>query len=639
MKYNPLLIVALNLLCTCPWAHADETPGPQDQNAPPGSMTALFPGAGEISAGLPGRWRTHFEPAKEGLPEGTLGMTLALVIPSNAGDVVDQWIRANEESVARYKKATPVDGDAERIEKVIKNNEDSIKELREQRAGRDSWGRFVQIEMNEPKKAFTVTVWYSEELPPLEPGELRASLVDGGNRKIALGEQAFEILSLGERSAYGITVMTYVKSGKVRSFAHHAYVDVGRYRIEVDGYFKKRGALDQDVRTLLAMTASRVMGIERFRIEKPDGKPLVAHPKNACELILVAQGFDGKPLSQAPLTLTSGESDFPFIEGEIEGADADGNLSGETDENGRLPFRYIPPRVDIERYPFLTERPHQKREEVSGYFGVTVPDGAGSAQVALAWPHPKITRFSGVNGIDSGLWTKPSQPGRVHVVDLDSTTFTYEVSGVGEFRLKEANSSILIGSAEWPGASEFEFLYRPPQMGLDVTNLPDLQAKLLEANFKFALSYVDKLLKIPGMDKIVSKEGLTAVEVSKQAIDSLKAAHSTYELSGKAGADTAPLDRRTVGGHLKDTTALLNDMVGLVDSFVGDGGFNPGVEAGKLVLANLNALHDVHQQNWKVATSYEDLVMMPMRLAVTDSEGHTTVLMRQFGIKLNRELK
>ena len=176
-------------------------------------------------------------------------------------------------------------------------------------------------------------------------------------------------------------------------------------------------------------------------------------------------------------------------------------------------------------------------------------------------------------------------------------------------------------------------------MGLDVTNLPDLQAKLLEANFKFALSYVDKLLKIPGMDKVVSKTGVSAVDISKKAIDSLKAAHATYESSGKAGADTAPLDRRTVGNYLKDTTALLNDVVGLVDSFTGDGKFNPGIEAGKLVLANLNALHDVHKQNWKIATSYEDIVMMPVRLAVTDSEGHTTVLMRQFGIKLNREMK
>ena len=53
----------------------------------------------------------------------------------------------------------------------------------------------------------------------------------------------------------------------------------------------------------------------------------------------------------------------------------------------------------------------------------------------------------------------------------------------------------------------------------------------------------------------------------------------------------------------------------------------------------VNAAYDYHQENWKIATSYEDVVMMPVRLAVTDPEGHSTVLMRKFGIKVNKELE
>ena len=107
----------------------------------------------------------------------------------------------------------------------------------------------------------------------------------------------------------------------------------------------------------------------------------------------------------------------------------------------------------------------------------------------------------------------------------------------------------------------------------------------------------------------------------------------------KTGEDIEPLDRQKTADYLKETTALLNDVVGMVDSLVSEGGFNPGAEAGKLVLANLNAAYDYHQENWKIATSYEDVVMMPVRLAVTDPEGHSTVLMRKFGIKVNKELE
>ncbi len=119
----------------------------------------------------------------------------------------------------------------------------------------------------------------------------------------------------------------------------------------------------------------------------------------------------------------------------------------------------------------------------------------------------------------------------------------------------------------------------------------------------------------------------------------MKTAHATYTQSLKAGGDIQSFDDQKAAEYLQESTALMNDIVGLVDSFVSKGGFNPGTETGKLVLANLNAINDVHKQNWKIATSYEDIVMMPIRFTVTDSEGHTTVLRRKFGIKVNKELK
>jgi hypothetical protein len=627
-----LFIISL-VLITCRTVYAGE----QNDKTPPKSMKALFPN--DISAALRGRWRIHFQPANKRLPGNVTGLSMTLAIPGKANDVVDQWIKRNQESIARYKKAGNRDTNRERFEKAIKNSESAIKELRARRAKRSPWGRFVQTVLNEPKKVFTIEIWYEKDMKPLQTGALRAALVAGGNAKIAFKEQAFQVLSIGDRSAYGITALTYVKSGKIRSYSHRSYVDVGNYRIQVKGYFKSRGSLDPDVKVLLGMTAARVMGIERFRIETTDGKPVVAHPKNACQLVLVARGFDGKPLAESPVTLVPAEPDFPFIGGKIKGVDAKGTFKGQTDANGRLPFQYIPPQVDKKRYPFLTEVRHQKRVAIFDYFGVTVPDGPGVVRVALDWPHPSIARFSGANGADAGLWTKPSNPMRVKILDADSGKFTFSVSGVGDFRLIEPKSAILADSASWPGKAEFLFLYRPPKMGLDVTKLPDLKAKILEANFKFALSYVDSVLKIPGMDKLVSKGGMTAVDIGTKTIESLKTAHATYELAGKAGGDSEPFDDQKAADYLKETTALLNDMVGLVDAFVGDGGFNPGVEAGKFVLANLNAVHDVHKQNWKVATSYEDLVLLPMRLTVTDAEGHSTVLMRKFGIKVNKELK
>lgn len=612
----------------------------QNEKTPPKSIKALFPNAGDISAALRGRWKVHFQPANNDLPTNVLGMAMTLALPGAANDVVDEWIKRNEENRDQYKAAMNSPGnDQERLKKLIENSDDAIKTLRAKRAARGSWERFVQTVMNEPKKAFIVEIWYEENMKPLEPASLRADLVSGGNQKIAFKEQAFQVLDIGERSAYGIAALTYTKTGKIRSYSHRSYADVGNYRIQVKGYFKSRSTLDPDLIALLKMTTARVMGLERFRIETPDGKPVVAHPKNACELVLAVRGFDGKPRAGIPVTLTLAEPDFPFIGGKLAEAGADGSLSGQTDDNGRLQFRYIPPHVDKTRFPFLSEVRHQKRVAISDYIGVTVPDGPGSARVPLDWPHPKIAQFSGADGTDAGLWTKPSRPVRVRVLDEDSSAFTFQVSGVGDFRLPEPKSPIFAGSAEWPGEAEFSFLYRPPQMGLDVTKLPDLQAKILEANFNFALSYVDSILRIPGMDKFVSKGGMTAVDVSKKAIESLKTAHATYEMAGKAGGETEPFDRQKAADYLKETTALLNDVVGLVDSFVSEGGFDPGVEAGKLVLANLNATYDVHKENWKIATSYEDLVLMPVRLTVTDPEGHSTVLMRKFGIKVNKEQK
>lgn len=567
-------------------------------------------------------------------------MAMTLALPGAANDVVDEWIEQNEENLKRYKKAMgSPNNNPEMLKKLVENSENAIKTLRAKRAARGSWERFVQTVMNEPKKSFILEILYQENMKPLEPAELRSDLVAGGSQKISFKEQAFETLDVGDRSAYGITALTEVKTGKIHSYAHKSYADTGNYRILVHGYFKSLGAPDQDLKAILKMAAARVMGVERFRIETTDGKPVVAHPKNACELTLEVLGFDGKPLAAVPVSLVLSEPDFPFTGGKLEAAGSDGSLAGQTDDNGRLRFRYIPPQVDKTRFPFLSEVRHQAREKISDYIGVTLPDGPGSARIPLDWPHPKIAQFAGADGADAGLWTKPGSPVRVRVQDEDSSSFTFQVKGVGDFRLPEPKSPIFSGSAEWPGGPDFAFLYRPPQMGLDVTQLPDLQAKILEANFQFALSYVDSILKIPGMDKLVSKSGVNAVDYIKKGIDSLKNAHLVYEMAVKTGEDIEPLDRQKTADYLKETTALLNDVVGMVDSLVSEGGFNPGAEAGKLVLANLNAAYDYHQENWKIATSYEDVVMMPVRLAVTDPEGHSTVLMRKFGIKVNKELE
>ena len=76
----------------------------------------------------------------------------------------------------------------------------------------------------------------------------------------------------------------------------------------------------------------------------------------------------------------------------------------------------------------------------------------------------------------------------------------------------------------------------------------------------------------------------------------------------------------------------MNDIVSTVDSFTG-GKPNPTLDAGKWILANLNAIEQVHGKNWKIATSYEDIVFLPMHVEITDPEGHTTVVLRKVGVK------
>ncbi len=255
------------------------------------------------------------------------------------------------------------------------------------------------------------------------------------------------------------------------------------------------------------MTLAKIMGIELFKVSTMDGKPVVAHPKNECDLILTAKGFEGKPMSNVELKINIGTTDFPFTSGKIIGAADNGTFTGKTDANGCLTFHYEPPEVDKARYPFLSEVRHQKRPPIAAYFGIVGQKTAGAAKVDLDWPHPKITKFSGADGTDAGLWTKPSHPVQVRIEDIDSTQFTYTVKGVGDFRLVSAKSPILNAEAEWSRPAELNFLYRPPKMGLNVTALPNLKAQIMEANLKFALSYVDSLLKIPGMDKVISKGG------------------------------------------------------------------------------------------------------------------------------------
>ncbi len=202
---------------------------------------------------------------------------------------------------------------------------------------------------------------------------------------------------------------------------------------------------------------------------------------------------------------------------------------------------------------------------------------------------------------------------------------------VGKLRLNRKQSKITDSKATWNGEKRLEFKYCPPKMGLDLTDLPDLRNELIKANLKFAAGYVDLLAKAPGINKLISGKGLTAIDVGKQTIDVAKAGYSYFDYTEKVLA-TETLGDQELAALCKDTTALLNDLVGVADSF-GGGKMNPAVEIGKWVLTNLNVIEQAHGKNFKIATSYDEIIFLPMRVEVTDPEGHTAVIMRKVGVK------
>lgn len=631
MKRISLTLYAAAVLILADWGVVTaQTPSTV---APPKDLSFAFPGE-SVTRAVTGEQWVHFVKKctrlkkLEGLRQ--LGY---YYLDSKSSDTVGEGIKSANALLLEYRRSLarmkPDDPGRPEAKSTIRDLQAKIKRLKQTQSNLTPRKRFINRYFARAKLHVNLLIQWTASDATLDQIKTKAvAFHDNAYTHYQVADS--KKLKLGDEGRYDVIALVSPQTGKVMDRCHWAYFRIGHYWVQVitvSDSPKPRG----DLMALLRLTANLLGQTPLFEVKAPK-EGIAAHPKNVTDLKLTARGPDGQPLANKDLTIRLLEPVSPLTGGALKGAGADGNLRLHSDDKGMAAFTYVPPDIDRRVLPKFMDVERGKRQTILQYMSVKSDSESGVVEIPLLWPFPRVVSFGTGSGVDAGYWGK--HPAKLVVADPDSETFTYQVTAVGQLRLAEKLSQISKTHATWTGNNTLQFLYCPPKMGLDLSNLPDLRREMLVANLKFAAEYIDSVTAAPGIKQWVSQTGKTAIDISKNTIGAAKTTYSYAKYTDGILNDNGPVDSKKMGTFIKDTTALLNDVVSTAESVLpGSGKMNVTVELGKWALANLNAIEGVHNQNWKIATSYDDIVFLPIHVEITDPEGHTTVILRKIGVK------
>lgn len=362
-------------------------------------------------------------------------------------------------------------------------------------------------------------------------------------------------------------------------------------------------------------------------------EPVIANGRKS--RIRIKMLADGKPYDKRQL-LVIRQGVFEVKGKRTNLLEAPGHFSKKvvTDANGMAELELPGPHVVIESFNALADSRYFF--PATGYLelrGDWAPSHNPTVSYDIGNPYPIIRQMTITGGIDEETWQLT--PSRVLIDDADSTFFKISVEALGHLKIQ--GGPVMKNMLEVENAiSPFTFHYKPPKMGFDLTNQPDLQAMLIETNLKASLNIIlsvlenDLLAKGAFGDLVKSGHDVNIDPASwvmdgsiTEALSSVKNGLSILDRT----SDTINLVHGGPGASGGDAMIKTFDHVfGMAETAFGliGPGAGTGMEAAKAVYENAKVFYNAFNQYENINNAYQDIRFIPVTVTVEDDLGHKT---------------
>jgi len=267
-------------------------------------------------------------------------------------------------------------------------------------------------------------------------------------------------------------------------------------------------------------------------------------------------------------------------------------------------------------------------------------------EMGLNWgsPYPVITKLLVPGGMMAQHWQ--TNPSRLYVKDRDSKTLDIEIIAKGKLRIKggDINKNYLHikNTKEMP----IVFFYASPPLGLDLNNQPDIKKALYDVTVKevlvnfgiFSLEFVKDVKKslkyIDWLKKSLTKKNKVIDTTIKQVLPgTLKVINDSYGLgtiyNTKYDTKKAKMYDNAVGGLL-----LVLDAVSIVNSKLLTPQQQLALEVAKALYSYGKVFISAYDRYGKIVNSYEDIVLVPVMVRVTDSDGYQALKIKSCAVRI-----
>ena len=323
------------------------------------------------------------------------------------------------------------------------------------------------------------------------------------------------------------------------------------------------------------------------------------------------------------------------------------NIPLRLDEEGRVRFRFEAPVVPRDKGSSITKP--EDSFPVDGHFRVMVrgQDAETECAYAVASPFPKIGRIRVPGNVDAGLWQV--SPSAIVIDDPDSSRFRVTVRGLGDFRTTQPGAATKAGilTHELTG-NQFEFLYRPPETGLDPTALPDALDQFMNTSKNI---YIGVATNVVGGMLVDEVKVIFPADTFGKGLGKIGLELDADTLLD-AGGNMANVINLGAGTYL-DATAVLEDptnpqnkvvaggnyLIGVVDTSMGFAGTLGTVqqklvwEATKASWEYIKLMNSLTIQYQELADAYQGTRFYPIEVTVEDEGGHRTTASRACSVR------
>ena len=267
-------------------------------------------------------------------------------------------------------------------------------------------------------------------------------------------------------------------------------------------------------------------------------------------------------------------------------------------------------------------------------------------EMGLNWasPYPIITKFLVPDGMMAQHWQ--TNPSIIDIKDNDSKVFDVKIYTKGRLRLKGKKVSKDYLHLSNVDKMPITFYYASPPLGLDLNNQPDIKKALYDVTVKevlvnfgiFSLEFVRDVKKslkyIDWLKKSLTKENKVIDTTIKQVLPgTLKVINDSYGLGTvyytKYDTKKAKMYDSAVGGLL-----LVLDAISIVNSELLTPQQLLALEVAKALYSYGKVFISAYDRYGKIINSYEDIVLVPVMVRVTDSDGYQALKIKSCAVRI-----